>query len=311
MVKNKVTEKTIKKLWEDCFKAILKQDWKKAISLLGQIEALEPDNPQVHLKTGDILQRTGDRPGALASYHQAALCLINQGFKQKAIAIYKVILRLEPNDNEALTMSKNIIEEIEAEKTASPLAHMKKDVPEEGPVEGETAASLPPADDAALPDEPFPGSQVHEGLERTEQAEIPSEEKVPLIFSSLSDEEFKELRKRAAHRTFGDGEAVVHEGDRGDSMFTIKRGRARVTTRIRDKTLELATLSEGDFFGEVAFLTRRPRTASVAAEGELQVMDISREILQQFIKRHPQVMDGLVEFYYSRVKDTLLKVKGR
>jgi CRP-like cAMP-binding protein len=310
MGKKNVVDNTIKKLWEDCFKSILKQDWKKALSMLGQLQAMDPDNSQVHLKIGDILQRTGDRIGALASYHQAALCLINQGFKQKAIAIYKVILRIEPNDTEALNMSRNIIAEMEEEKTATPLPKLKGAAAPETATE-ESPAPFISAEDASLPDEPLPTPEARVSEEKDKKTKSSEEVKIPWIFSSLSEEEFEALNNIAAHRNFSDGEAVVNEGDRGDSMFTIKSGSARVTTHVQNRAVELATLSEGDFFGEVAFLTGRPRTASVIADGKLQVMDINRDVLQKVLEKHPRIMDRLVEFYYSRVKDTLLKVKSR
>ena len=81
-------------LWEQFFKAAVKSDWKKSMVLIIQLQELDPGNPQVFMKHGDILQRTGDSDSAIEAYHKAALGHMEIGETQKALAIYKIIMRL-------------------------------------------------------------------------------------------------------------------------------------------------------------------------------------------------------------------------
>ena len=105
-----------KQNWEIYFNALKKQDWKTAKTALQNILQVDRKNPQILLKLGDIHQRTGDSVNAIASYHQAARMLQSRGFLQKAIALYKIILRLDPFDSEAINRSKDLMMEIETAK---------------------------------------------------------------------------------------------------------------------------------------------------------------------------------------------------
>lgn len=62
-------------------------------------------------------------------------------------------------------------------------------------------------------------------------------------------------------RRFSSGEKVIEEGDTGESVYIIRNGNAAVFGHFLGKKVRLSTLSAGDFFGEVAFLTGRTRTA--------------------------------------------------
>ncbi len=70
-------------------------------------------------------------------------------------------------------------------------------------------------------------------------------------------------------------------------------------------------MGDGDLFGEVAFLTGRPRTASVIAGGTLKVYEIGRMDIERIIESDPMVLSRLGEFFERRVKDTIKKVSKR
>ncbi|RME65278.1 MAG: hypothetical protein D6778_06600 [Nitrospirae bacterium] len=129
------------------------------------------------------------------------------------------------------------------------------------------------------------------------------------IFSQLSSEEIGEMIKRAEKRHYKKGEYIIMEGDVGESLFVIEKGRVKVITTIAGKTIELAELGEGDIVGEVAILTDRPRTASVIALEETECFEMGRDLIMDILERHPELADALNEIYHQRVKDTITKVK--
>jgi CRP-like cAMP-binding protein len=133
---------------------------------------------------------------------------------------------------------------------------------------------------------------------------------VPRIFSALSEAERRDLVSMARRRAFANGEEVFREGDPGDSLFVIERGQAIVSTDYKDKTIMFAMLDAGDFFGEMALLTKRPRTATVTAFGDLEVYELSKESVKSLVDRQPKVLKDLVNFYYSRVKESREILKG-
>lgn len=270
-----------KKNWEDYFNALKTQDWETAKSSLQKIILLERKNPHTYLKLGDIYQRTGDSVNAIASYHQAAWLMRSQGFFQKAIALYKIILRLDPNNSEAISNLKELITGLETAKTPVPTIPAQ-----EGP--------------AAETGEEFATSLS----EKTPEC-ISSE-----LFSGMSEEEVRQILSELSLISFPSNAKVIEEGDSGDSMYIIKSGRAKVIAHLFGKVLDLATLETGDIFGEVAFLTGRPRTASIIAEGPLEVYELSRLELEKIIDSNPSLLQKIEDFYKCRVQDTIKKVKS-
>lgn len=339
-----------KKHWEAYFNALKGQEWPKALETLSAIKEIEPSNPNVYLKIGDLLQRTGQAAGAVSAYHTAARHLIECGFQHKALAIYKLILRVDPDDHETIRKSTELMMEIESSKTgASPLAGIEPAAQEQSLAEGQAAGepgfggpppetpgaggefgaygpesgeekilSFPSYEEETTAEQPSPEPDFSswETVTLEPQAAGPAKEAkhppVPSIFSSLTVEESEEILGRAPLRVYEAGRSAVAEGDiGGGSMFVIKTGRAKVIANILGKEIELATLSEGDVFGEVAFLTGRPRTASVIAEDRLEAYEIDRPLIEEVIEKNHLVLEKLQDFFYSRVQDTIRKVKGK
>lgn len=353
----KKSGKDTRKLWEAYLKALLKQEFKKAHASLESLKEAEPRNPQVYMKLGDLLQRIGNSPEAVMSYHRAASILTNAGFGHKALAIYKIIIRIDPNDGEAPKKTAEVIADLESSKSPIPgaiiaseeiaeetaltenqpatleaAAFLTEDTSVTAPAAWQSEEAAPPqwpskeevpveeessseARSSAWPEADDWPSMPTEPVEPVESIELPAEDGlpavIPQVFSSLSPEAVRSLFRKAVLRAYRDGESVVEEGDAGDSMFVIKSGKARVVSHIMGKPYELATLSEGDLFGEVAFLTGRPRTASVFSVTELKVYDLSRMALQEIIDTNREVRDSLVNFYYLRVQDTVRMVKKK
>jgi len=132
---------------------------------------------------------------------------------------------------------------------------------------------------------------------------------IPLLFD-LSQEEMWDILSRMKRRSFNAGEIIVKEGEEGDSLFIIRSGDVKVVTRVGNKEIELARLGERDFFGEVSFLTGRPRTADIVADSQAEVMELTREDLNNVIEMHPKVAGVLRLFHESRVADTVNSLKA-
>jgi len=174
------------------------------------------------------------------------------------------------------------------------------DVPFEG-VSG--LAVEPPMDEPPADDE-----EVEEILQTPEEPE-PVSGPIPLLFD-LSREELWELLNKMKRREIEAGTVIVKEGEEGDSLFIIKKGKVRVVTKVSSKEIVLATLGERDFFGEVSFLTGRPRTADIIADEDSELMELTRDDLNAVIKSHPKVEGVLRMFHESRVTDTVTTLKA-
>jgi CRP-like cAMP-binding protein len=129
------------------------------------------------------------------------------------------------------------------------------------------------------------------------------------LLSDLSAEELLELMGSMNLRSFSEGETVVREGEEGHSLYIIRYGKVKVVTRINGEEVVLARLGGDDFFGEVSFLTGRPRTADIITEEPSELMELSRDDLNSVIARHPNIEGVLRLFHENRVSDTLASLK--
>jgi potassium-dependent mechanosensitive channel len=110
------------------------------------------------------------------------------------------------------------------------------------------------------------------------------------IFNPFSEASRKILSENMKRIFFPIGKHVVTQGDSGDSMFCIVEGTVGVVINIGpEKTLEVARLGAGAFFGEMALLTGEPRTASIVAVTNIFVYEITKEDLGPLIGNEPEV----------------------
>jgi len=132
------------------------------------------------------------------------------------------------------------------------------------------------------------------------------------LFGGLVPPERDRFREKFRYREIKQGEVIVKEGDPGDSMFLIKSGGFTVQTvyELTHKTIELAKLKGGDFFGEVSLVKNKPRTATILADTAAEVMELRREDFEAIAKSHPEIASALEHTIEQRVEDTIKKMVG-
>ena len=102
----------------------------------------------------------------------------------------------------------------------------------------------------------------------------------------------------------------MKEGEAGSSVYILTRGTVNVYSLIQGKRVDLAVLQPSDFFGEMAFLTGKPRTATVEAAEQTDLLEVAEEDLRDMIQKWPRIKEVLQNYYEERVKSTMEKVKG-
>ncbi len=124
------------------------------------------------------------------------------------------------------------------------------------------------------------------------------------LFQCLSDDQIDNLVKQSELNHFGRGERVIEEGAEGDSMFILLRGAAEVSISKNASTIPVATLSSGDCFGEMSLLTGEKRSATVRADGDCYVMEISKNVMGEVIRESPDCLKQLSELLAKRKMET-------
>ena len=132
------------------------------------------------------------------------------------------------------------------------------------------------------------------------------------FFAELPRGALESLLGAAAVRSFEPREAVVREGEAGTSFFLIEEGEVEVQTRdTAGEHLLLAQLGVGEFFGEVAVLTGKPRTATIVAKTPVTVIEIASRDLDRIVGRFPEVKSVLQRFYEQRAQATVEAMVAR
>jgi len=120
------------------------------------------------------------------------------------------------------------------------------------------------------------------------------------IFAPLSAEETAILARAAEKHVFAPGESVIRAGEPGSSMFVVHNGRVSVQVNENGRARSVATLTDGDFFGEMALFTGEPRTANVVALEETEVLEIGHEAMKRVFETNPDLVESLSHIMADR-----------
>ena len=228
----------------------------------------DPKNIHLQVRIGDLLEKMGKRREALEAYRKASDRYAKEGFLIQAIAVNKVILRLDP--------SRVKIHDQLAELYARRGMVVEEMMQRKGMVMGEAAVG------------------------REGQPPIP-------LFSDLKKEELSRVMERIQTRHLGKDAIICREGDPGDSIYIISHGRVSIFRHASGgEKVRLAELKEGDFFGEFGFFADAKRHATVEALAETELLEIMKEDLEKIIQEFPSVSKVLFKFYKERVLENLL-----
>lgn len=118
---------------------------------------------------------------------------------------------------------------------------------------------------------------------------------VPL-FQSLSQDEHLSILYHINMQFYPAHYGLFKKGDLGESMFIIKSGAVRLT----DEKGEIATLNEGDFFGEMALIESAPRMASAETLSDCEIFILKKEDFAPLLHDNPAIAQKIQAAYESR-----------
>lgn len=119
------------------------------------------------------------------------------------------------------------------------------------------------------------------------------------VFQTLGDAQLREVARIAIERKVGDGEYLTREGDIGMELFVIKSGSVHVLQGIDER--HLRTCVPGETVGELGAITRSPRTASMRAHGEVEVLAIRADEFLDLLRSNGDVAEGTVTLLARRL----------
>ncbi len=123
------------------------------------------------------------------------------------------------------------------------------------------------------------------------------------LFADLSEEDLEDIEKIVHKKSFSKGEIILYQFDPGDSLYIISRGKVKVVLFSRDgKEVLLSTLGPGEFFGEMALLDGLPRSASVVATEDSELLVLKRKDFIELIRNHPEIALRILTIMSKRLR---------
>jgi CRP/FNR family transcriptional regulator, cyclic AMP receptor protein len=109
------------------------------------------------------------------------------------------------------------------------------------------------------------------------------------LFAKVTPAKLKLLEFTSERLEYPTGEVLFRQGDPGDAAYVILEGEAEIVVDTDHGPVKVATLGKNDIVGEIAILCGVPRTATVVAHGDLEILRVSKEGFFHLVTQFPQV----------------------
>ncbi len=97
------------------------------------------------------------------------------------------------------------------------------------------------------------------------------------FFKGFNDDQITDVVNASEWKEYSKGDVIISEGDKETSFYIIAKGGVDVMK----KNKIIGYMKQGDCFGEIAFITRRPRVATIAARTDVTLMSVSNSLMEQ------------------------------
>jgi len=126
--------------------------------------------------------------------------------------------------------------------------------------------------------------------------------KIP-IFKGLTPQDLEKLETIIEEKSFPAGHQLFHTGDPSDAFYIIESGSVRIVREEPDgRELEIATLREGDFFGEMGVLENTERSAGAVISESAVLLEVERHEFHRFMAINPSISMKVISTVSKRYK---------
>ena len=133
--------------------------------------------------------------------------------------------------------------------------------------------------------------------------------KVPLL-AALPEVQLGDLASYLKEKHFRRGEYIIYEGDEGNELFIIIEGLVKITKLNEDgREKILATLGEGEFFGELALVDGAPRSATVQAKSVCIMYSLARNEFMNLLRQAPEVSLSIITVLARRLREANIQIE--
>jgi CRP-like cAMP-binding protein len=111
-------------------------------------------------------------------------------------------------------------------------------------------------------------------------------------------------------REFRKGTVLFREGDPGREMFVVHSGKVSIAKRVRDVDKVLATLGPGEFFGEMAIISNKPRNASAIVAEDARLLVIDPKTFEGMIRGNSEIAVRMIKKLADRLSEADAQIEN-
>ncbi len=132
------------------------------------------------------------------------------------------------------------------------------------------------------------------------------------LFKGLSSEDLSFLAYAVTIHSYKAKELIFRQGDMGDTMYIVIKGCVNISVVDHaSQSISLKDLVRSEYFGELALIDDKPRSATAIAATDTEVLELTREMLSNYIHAEPRVAMTILSTMASRLRETNLLFSQR
>lgn len=126
---------------------------------------------------------------------------------------------------------------------------------------------------------------------------------LPKLFGELDDETLHDLEAKMTWRSLRRGDVLCYQGEPSESFYVIISGRMQVLIKdASGKSRVVTEMSQGESVGEMGVVTGQPRSATIIASRDTELLEFSREEFEEFTQRYPELMRRMTRLLITRLQ---------
>src|ERR1700694_5618922 len=128
------------------------------------------------------------------------------------------------------------------------------------------------------------------------------------FFSGLDDKILNKISDACIARQFTKGETIVRQGEMGLGLYIIARGRVKVDAEQGGARTQVAELGPEQFFGDMALLDNKPRSATVTGIEDAECLLLTRDSFVRLMNKYPEIPIRLAKALAERLREANEKI---
>ena len=120
------------------------------------------------------------------------------------------------------------------------------------------------------------------------------------VFKDVPPATLTDMAQKMVAERFGPGTVIVNQGEEGDKFYLVRKGRVEVRREADGVSTQIATLSAGDYFGEVAIMSGEPRNASIITLSDAVLYSLKKADFLVALQGSPSLDDQLRDVFFQR-----------